>query len=576
MSNIPKIILVGLFFFNSFSQAATDIKEIPKSMKFFSEEKKNLLSESSKILLENLAATQKMAFYKSPALLPLDALLTNEKLDKAILVTVNRRVNPEYLNKLYKHSDGQILHAKINDQQLALLFYNFSNKEVQAVYSSFKERFQGAHFSFFMNFAEASEWSEVAKPSSNSNGSATGSETKSTGPKVAETHQYVVGEEFVGCGKGLVKGLNETAMFPWNAGWSAGSSLGLLMDDPPTWWHRSVEEFKALKEVVANFRQYIGDKWSKFLSLPVSEQSKTWCTYVGTPALMGAVTKASMAGNGLTKLANPGAKGSVGAATVNEVPPQIKLDPNGLMKKGSAFGIKEAELQLITPAQLKQLPNGTVLTSINGRKVTVGKDVIDGDTRGGFLAYGFAKTTEAPAAAAAAVVPPAAAVPAAITTPPAGMVFDSRGLVPKGDFFGLPDSNLQLITPAQFDKLPKGTVLTSINGEKAIVGFDKIGQDVRGGFLSYGFRTEAAVRPSSVPLIHNPPPNMVLDSNGLMKKGSALGLSDADLNLITPAQLNQLPQGTVLTSINGKQVVVGVDRIDGDARGGFLAFGFKK
>ena len=46
-------------------------------------------------------------------------------------------------------------------------------------------------------------------------------------------------------------------------------------------------------------------------------------------------------------------------------------------------------IQLVTPAELKDLPNGTVLLDIFGEKVTLGVDVIDDDTRGGYLAYGL-------------------------------------------------------------------------------------------------------------------------------------------------------------------------------------------
>lgn len=49
----------------------------------------------------------------------------------------------------------------------------------------------------------------------------------------------------------------------------------------------------------------------------------------------------------------------------------------------------DGDLFLITPELLKFLKEGTVLHSINGRTVVIGKDEIDLDTRGGYLAYGF-------------------------------------------------------------------------------------------------------------------------------------------------------------------------------------------
>lgn len=46
-------------------------------------------------------------------------------------------------------------------------------------------------------------------------------------------------------------------------------------------------------------------------------------------------------------------------------------------------------LWLLTPDELEQVPDGTILTCINGTKVTKGQDFIDGDTRYGLLAYGL-------------------------------------------------------------------------------------------------------------------------------------------------------------------------------------------
>lgn len=37
----------------------------------------------------------------------------------------------------------------------------------------------------------------------------------------------------------------------------------------------------------------------------------------------------------------------------------------------------------------EKIPDGTVLTSINGKKVVKGRDYIDGDTRGGAIAFGI-------------------------------------------------------------------------------------------------------------------------------------------------------------------------------------------
>lgn len=46
------------------------------------------------------------------------------------------------------------------------------------------------------------------------------------------------------------------------------------------------------------------------------------------------------------------------------------------------------------------------------------------------------------------------------------------------------------------------------------------------------------------------------------------------IRLITPDELHQLPAGTKLVAIDGKEVVVGTHSIDEDTRFGYLAFGF--
>lgn len=50
---------------------------------------------------------------------------------------------------------------------------------------------------------------------------------------------------------------------------------------------------------------------------------------------------------------------------------------------------------------------------------------------------------------------------------------------------------------------------------------------------------------------------------------------DITIRLIKPEELETLVAGTVLYSIFGKRYVIGQDRIDGDTRCGFLAYGFR-
>lgn len=60
----------------------------------------------------------------------------------------------------------------------------------------------------------------------------------------------------------------------------------------------------------------------------------------------------------------------------------------------------------------------------------------------------------------------------------------------------LPDGRMiDLITPSEFHTIEVGAVLTSIRGEEVVKGIDYIDQDVRAGFLAFGFeRKEAKVK----------------------------------------------------------------------------------
>lgn len=58
---------------------------------------------------------------------------------------------------------------------------------------------------------------------------------------------------------------------------------------------------------------------------------------------------------------------------------------------------------------------------------------------------------------------------------------------------------------------------------------------------------------------------------------NAWDLKEEDpLWLLAPEQLEEIPDGTTLHSIIGEEVVVGQDKIDGDTRFGYLAYGLRE
>lgn len=50
--------------------------------------------------------------------------------------------------------------------------------------------------------------------------------------------------------------------------------------------------------------------------------------------------------------------------------------------------------------------------------------------------------------------------------------------------------DIALVTPEEFERLPDGTELVSINGRRAIKGKDYIDNDTRMGHLAYGLELD--------------------------------------------------------------------------------------
>lgn len=67
-----------------------------------------------------------------------------------------------------------------------------------------------------------------------------------------------------------------------------------------------------------------------------------------------------------------------------------------VLRKYAPWEIEHLHVDLIQPEHLEALPDGTQLFCLDGSTVIKGKDVIDPDTRYGFLAYGFLCTTKHP------------------------------------------------------------------------------------------------------------------------------------------------------------------------------------
>ncbi|MFC1617676.1 hypothetical protein ACFL2B_00170 [Patescibacteria group bacterium] len=151
------------------------------------------------------------------------------------------------------------------------------------------------------------------------------------------------------------------------------------------------------------------------------------------------------------------------------MPPQSEP---GASKDSHEQIIKKGEkIWLVTPEQLDQLPDGTELTSIVGKKFVKGKDEVE-SIESDYSPYGFPEDAK-----------------------PEGLelndeaTFEVRRRV-KPERAKIEKEKVWLITPEQLEKLPDGVRLTGVDGSKKIKGEDEINQDTKFGYLGFGLAEE--------------------------------------------------------------------------------------
>lgn len=94
-------------------------------MSYFAEAKKHSVNEVNRERFEGFA--KDLNFYKAekPEYLSSDLILYTDKFESVIFVSANRRVNPDFIGKLYEHEDGFLYQVGTGRQQLAVFFWTF-------------------------------------------------------------------------------------------------------------------------------------------------------------------------------------------------------------------------------------------------------------------------------------------------------------------------------------------------------------------------------------------------------------------------------------------------------------------
>lgn len=282
-------------------------------MKYFVERIQYELSEQTRIRLDTIAAGTGLMLYEQKRSSRLDAILTNSDVSKAILVSVNRRVNPEYLNQIFKHPDGYLLHTTIGQQQVALFFHGFALNEIRP---TTRLRYRKTSFnwqSVLINEAQASNESIPMHPAA-ARSSAAGTLAHDTSP----LHQILLGNDTPSCGNGIRQGFIDASWAPILAVKDGGTSLYSLVDSPRAWWQRSIEDLKKISAALANFSDVFKREYAAFLGKTQDEKDDVICKMLGPGLVTGVIAKAAK----LTDLVN---SLSPRRAPSSVVPPELKM-----------------------------------------------------------------------------------------------------------------------------------------------------------------------------------------------------------------------------------------------------------
>lgn len=255
------------------------VENFPIQMRYLSEQKKRVFSDVTKARLNAWASQSGKVVYYSDKL-PAEGFITDAAMKSITLVSPNRRVNPEFLNRVFAHRGNQLLHIESAGDQVAI--YLVGAKEADAI----------ALFDFFKN-AEVASGSVPATggraPASETvtgGGPAGGSDsTSNTGE---QSYGYALVESFESCALGVKQGAEGVIITPFTMAWGSVKSL---YRNPSAWWDRSVKEANAVVDTVKTFNEFAARTWAGFKSKTSAEKSQLYCSFVGGPAALGAVAK---------------------------------------------------------------------------------------------------------------------------------------------------------------------------------------------------------------------------------------------------------------------------------------------
>ncbi|MBK7891261.1 MAG: hypothetical protein IPJ84_10565 [Bdellovibrionales bacterium] len=295
------------------SHGSSGAQPFPTTMKYFVESIQYELSEQTQVRLDTIAASTGLTLYKQKRSRRLDAILSNSDVSKAILVSVNRRVNPEYLNKILQHPDGYLIHTTIGQQQVALFFYGFRINEVR---TTTRLRYRNASLSWrslLIDEAHASSESIPTHPTAVKSSSA-----KTLAHDTSPLHQILLGDGTPSCGNGIRQGFIDASWAPILAVKDGGTSLYSLVDSPRAWWQRSIDDLKKISAALSNFSEVFKREYAAFLGKTQDEKDDVICKMLGPGIVTGVIAKAAKLPEFLNRLS------PIKTPPPTAVPPELK------------------------------------------------------------------------------------------------------------------------------------------------------------------------------------------------------------------------------------------------------------
>lgn len=252
--------------------ANTKNEKFPAKLRYFAEKTPRKLGEVQRARLSAWAHRKTMtAFFEDH--LPTEAVLIGADLNKWILVSPNRRVNPEFLGRIYSFEEGQIIHLELAGQQIALFLEKHSEEEAYNLVQYFTSEDLNAAKSRPMGRTIASEAVSQAP-------SPTGQES---GLSITD-YAYAFGESAATCGRAAIEGVEQAWITPFTMAYKTSKSA---WDNPAKWWNESKSQMKALTNTIVNFREFAVKTYSDFISKSDTEKANLYCEFLASVAASG-------------------------------------------------------------------------------------------------------------------------------------------------------------------------------------------------------------------------------------------------------------------------------------------------